>query len=121
MFKFPFIVKQSCGDILFNWKGEIRSPSSSTSNPDNVNCTWTIKTDPLRRIALSARTFSLNSGLRCLCGYIIVQDGTKMTRLCGHYFPTLYSNTSKLIIQYYGHPAESIFHLDYRTYFKGKR
>lgn len=119
MLKFPFIAKSNCGEILFNWKGEIRSPSSSTNIPDNVNCTWTIKTDPLRRIALSARSFNLNSGLRCMCSYIMVQDGTKMRKFCGEYFPTLYSNTNKLIIHSYSHPAEGVFHLDYRTYFKG--
>lgn len=105
---------------MFNWKGEIKSPSNPVNNADNLNCTWTIKTDPLRRIALSARTFNVKSGIHCQCNYMIIHDGKKMMRFCGEYFPTLYSNTNKLIIKFYGHPSESTFHLDYQTYFSGK-
>jgi len=114
------LVKGSCDNILPNWKGEIESPENSANNPDNVNCTWTIKTDALRRIALSARTFNITSGVHCICNYIIIEDGTRMMRYCGQYFPTFYSNTNKLVVKFYGHPSESVFHLDYQTYFKGK-
>ena len=105
---------------MFNWKGEIKSPSSSTSSPNSVNCTWTIKTDPLRRISLSARSFDLKSGMRCMCNYIIVHDGNKMTRFCGQYFPTVHSRTNELTVQSYGRPSEGVFHLDYQTYYIGK-
>lgn len=119
--KFPvfYLVKGSCDSILFNWKGEIKSLSNSGNNPDIVNCTWTIKTDPLRRIALSARTFNVKSGKYCMCNHVTVYDGKKSTKLCGQYFPTLYSNTNKLIIKSYGHPSENMFHFDYQAYFKG--
>ena len=114
------IVKGSCDNILFNWRGEIKSPNNSTDNPDNVNCTWTIKTDPLRRIALSARAFNVKSGVHCMCNYIMVHDGKKTMKFCGQYFPTLYSETNQLIVKSYGHPSESVFHFDYQTYFKSK-
>ena len=116
---FTYVVKKSCDNTLFNWKGEIQSPNNSTNNPD-VNCTWTIKTDPLRRIALSARTFNVKSGVHCMCNYFIVHDGKKTMRFCGQYFPTLYSETNQLIVKSYGHVSESVFHFDYQTYFKGK-
>ena len=112
-------VAGSCSEVLLNWKGEIKSPSQ-TDYPGNNKCVWTIRTDPVRRIALSARSFNVHISQYCWHDYVILNNGAKTYRLCGQYFPTIYSTANLILVEFHYKLKGGSFHLDYRTYYRGE-
>jgi len=112
-------VAGSCNEVLLNWKGEIKSPSQ-TDYPGDRKCVWTIRTDSIRRIALSARSFDVHVSQYCWHDYVIINNGAKTYRLCGQYFPTIYSTANTMLVEFHNKLKGGSFHLDYRTYYRSE-
>lgn len=130
-----------CGSVHLTPTGEIKSPGFDVFDPPsylaNEDCIWRISTDENRQIALGLvnNQFDIQEGriiYICDRDYLSVHDGNSdkartLGNFCGtafgvRAFRTIYSSGPHLYIKFKSDDRveKKGFHLQYRTFAKGK-
>lgn len=86
-----------CNKIFAGAGGQILSPDYPEEYPDNLGCTWVIKTDVNFRIKITFEEFQLEGAAKCL-DKLIVNDGIqKNSPRLGRVFYLLFDQSKHVI------------------------
>ncbi|XP_023334329.1 uncharacterized protein LOC111705865 [Eurytemora carolleeae] len=108
-----------CGedlDVSMEGNGTITSPGYPDNYPAFLNCKWTIKAMPGKKILAKFSEFDITANTDCSSDYIIVNTGSESNRYCGKFAPSEIESDSELLeIEFHTNQGDSCrgFSLDY--------
>jgi len=96
--------------------GTIHSPGYPDNYPAFLNCRWTIRANPGKKILASFSEFDITASSDCSSDYIVVISGDKSNRYCGKSPPVqIESEDEVLHLEFHTNEGDSCrgFKLDY--------
>ncbi|XP_056382511.1 embryonic protein UVS.2-like isoform X2 [Hyla sarda] len=91
-----------CGGSLVNTTGNFSTPLFPSKYPNSVNCVWVLSASVGNKITLHVSPFSLEPSPGCSYDYILLRDGRRQTKKCGHLSKLDFiSSTNSLIVHFH--------------------